>query len=147
MTHLNNEKGAALIVTLMMIAGLAVIGGIIVVIAASEKQVVFNESTHMRSFYSADAGGEAAINWLRTQGSPPDILDGANNVFVPSGQTSLSSDHRYQFGIQYTGKRPRPGWSKEWKDFDYLVDSDGESVRDSRSEVELQTSRLFQEGY
>jgi len=144
---ITNNKGSALVVSLLMITGLAVIAGIIVVIAATEKQSTFNENAHARAFYSADAGGEAAINWIRIQNSPPGFVDASNNVYIAGGYQYLTSDHKYKFDIQFTGKRLRPGWSHEYKDFDYTIDADGESVQESRSALEIRSTRLFKEGY
>jgi hypothetical protein len=144
---LNNNRGAALIVTLMMIAGLTIIAGVIVAVTATDKKVGLNESTHMRSFYAADAGGEAAVNWLRIQNSPPGFLDPTKHVYLGSGMQDLGHNHKYDFDVQYVRKRLRPGWSHEYKDFDYTVEAQGESVNKSTSELELRTSRLFKEGY
>jgi Tfp pilus assembly protein PilX len=146
-TFVRNERGFALVVALAFIAVLAVIASVSVWVAGSEKKVTFNEQVHQMSFYAADAGGEAAINWLRIQSSPPGIIDAQNTVRHQDTYAPLSSKQEYKFDVRFLRKRNRPGWSVEYKDFDYLVISDGASVRQSQSQVELSVARLFKEGY
>lgn len=144
---LTNDKGIAMVVALSVITGLALLGVIVIAVATSEKRTAFNEYTHTRSFYAADAGGEMAVNWLRIQSTPPNMLDTQKHVYVPTGYDSLSNDHLYKYDITYVRKRLRPGWSLEYKDFEYLIQSDGASVAESETSIELQTRRLFKEGY
>jgi hypothetical protein len=142
-----NNKGIAMVVALAFIFGLSVIATIIVAVATSEKKSAFNDYTYSRSFYSADAGGEAAINWLRIQNSPPGLLDTLKHVYVPSGYSSIASDHKYKHDVRYIRKKLRPGWSHHYKDFEYTINAEGASVQDSESQVEVQALRLFKEGY
>ena len=108
---LNNESGFAMVVALSFVLGLGLLAVIVMAVSSSEKTTAFNEYTYTRSFYAADAGGEAAINWLRIQGSPPGLLDGNNHVHLPSGYANLNNykdDHKYKFDITYLRKRLRP---------------------------------------
>jgi hypothetical protein len=43
--------------------------------------------------------------------------------------------------------RFRPGWSREYLDFDYTIDSDGASTQQSETVIQVQASRLFRQGY
>lgn len=144
---IGNNKGYAMVITLAFITALGLLAAIIVGVASTEKQTTFNETTHTQAFYSADAGGEAAINWLRFQDSPPPDLDGNGHVFVPTGYTPLSTKTDYRYDIEYQGKQWRPGWSHEWKDFRYQIESDGASSQSSEAKVEVQALRLYREGY
>lgn len=144
---ITNDKGIAMVVALSVITGLALLGVIVIAVATSEKRTAFNEYTHTRSFYAADAGGEMAINWLRIQNTPPNMVDAQKHVSVPTGYDTLSADHLYKYDITFVRKRLRPGWSLEYKDFEYMIESDGASVAESESAIELQTRRLFKEGY
>ena len=145
-TLLSND-GYAMVLALVVITALALLGGIIVAVSTSEKQTAFNDYTYSRAFYSADAGGEAAVNWLRVQDSPPGLLDPAKHVYVPAGYDTLSNDHLYRHDITYIRKRLRPGWSIEYKDFEFTINSEGESVAEAEAELEVQALRLFKEGY
>ena len=147
---LSNESGFAMVVAMAFVLGLGLLAVIVMTVASTEKNTSFNEYTYTRSFYAADAGGESAINWLRIQGSPPGLLDPQNHVFVPTGYIDLDTnklDHKYKFDVTYILKRPRAGWSTEYMDFEYQIDSDGASVGDSESGVEVNARRLFKEGY
>jgi Tfp pilus assembly protein PilX len=146
-TLIRNDRGYAMVVALSFIAGLTLLAVIIITVSISEKRTAFNEYSHSRSFYAADAGGEAAINWLRIQNSPPNLLDAQKHVFVPTGYDTLTDDHKYRFDVTYIKKKTRVGWSHDYKDFEYTIDADGTSVKESESEVEVQVRRLFKEGY
>jgi Tfp pilus assembly protein PilX len=144
---MSNDKGYAMVIALSFITVLALLAVIIVSVATSEKRTAFNEGTTARAFYSADAGGEASINWLRIQNSPPGLLDGAKHVYVAGGYQTLTSYDRYNNDVTYIRKRMRPGWDITFKDFEYTIDSNGSSVAQSQAEVEVQALRLFKEGY
>lgn len=142
-----NNSGYAMVITLAFITALGLLAAIIIGVATSEKQTTFNETTHTQAFYSADAGGEAAINWLRFQNSPPPQLDTNGHVFVPTGFTPLTTKNDYRYDIEYQGKQFRPGWSQEYKDFRYQIESDGASSQNSEASVEVRALRLYREGY
>ena len=144
---LQGQKGFAMVSALAFIAILAVIATISIWVAGSEKKVSFSGETHQGSFYAADAGGEAGINWIRTRSTPPNFIGTTKDVFNGSSYEALDDDQQYRFDMTYVQKRPRPGWSLEYKDFDYRVLSDGSSVNNSQSQLELNLSRLFKEGY
>jgi len=136
-----------MVMTLGYLSVLILIAAIIVVVAVSEKRTSHIQYNHGRSFYSADAGGEAAINWLRVQNSPPGILDSNNHVYIPASYDSLGKAGKYKFSITFVGKRNKPGWGLGYKDFDYGIISDGLSAQESESEIGIQARRLFKEGY
>jgi len=136
-----------MVVMLVFITCMALLAVIIVSVSITEKKTILNEYTSMRSFNSADAGTEAAVNWLRIRPFPPDMVDANRHVFVPQDYTELSDDHKYQFEITYDRKRIRPGWGTQYKDFEYDIVGMGESRQGSESEVALHAQRLFKEGY
>jgi hypothetical protein len=145
---LRNEHGYAMVITLAFIMGLSLLAVIVVNVATSEKQTAFNETTHTQAFYAADAGGEAAVNWLRFQTSPPArVASGDNHVFVPTGYTPLGSKNDYRYDVEYMGKTFRPGWSTEYRDYIYDIDADGASSQASQATVAVQALRLYREGY
>ncbi len=148
LTNLRNENGSALVAALFFITALAVTATVIVWVTGSERRVSFNEYTHARSFYASDAGSETAINWVRTQPIPPAIID-AEEKFVASLEDfeDIETDHKYKYDVKFERVRFRPGWSREYLDFDYTIDSNGSSVQESSSRIEVRTSRLFRQGY
>lgn len=148
LTTIRNDKGTALVATLFFITALAVTATIIVWVTGSERRVSHNDYTHSRSFYASDAGSETAINWIRIQQSPPPIVDAQDKLVANQDTyTYINKDHKFKFDVRFDRVRFRPGWSREYLDFDYTVDSRGASVQESSSRIEVRTSRLFRQGY
>ena len=61
-----DRDGFALVTTLLILLVLSVIAVGAAWLASSEKRASFAESVHLSAVYSADAGGEAGINFLDT---------------------------------------------------------------------------------
>lgn len=142
-----NERGAAMVLVLGVLAALAVLALVVMAAVVTEKRTHFTEYTNNRSFYSADAAGEAGLSWIRRQASPPSLVDTLSHVSVSTAYTNLGDDHRYKYDVKYVRTKFRPGWSVEFKDFEYLVEANGTSVQQAESAVELGATRLFKEGY
>jgi hypothetical protein len=155
LTAIRNEKGTALVATLFFITALAVTATVIVWVTGSERRVSHNEYTYARSFYSSDAGAETAINWIRIQQMPPQIIDMQERyvesmddfLVIENDPNHPTNDHSYQYDVRFDRVRFRPGWSREYLDFDYTIDSRGASVNRSSARIEVRTSRLFRSGY
>lgn len=148
LTTLRNDNGTALVAALFFITALAVTATVIVWVTGSERRVSFNEYSHARSFYASDAGAETAINWVRTRPIPPAIIDTEENfVAVINEYVDVEDDHKFKYDVTFDRVRFRPGWSREYLDFDYTIDSRGSSVQQSNSRIEVRTSRLFRQGY
>lgn len=148
LTTLRNEKGTALVAALFFITALAVTATVIVWVTGSERRVSFNEYSHARSFYASDAGAETAINWVRTRQMPPSIVDPDNNFVVTlNDYVDVEDDHKYKYDVIFDRVRFRPGWSREYLDFDYTIDSRGSSVQHASTRIEVRASRLFRQGY
>jgi hypothetical protein len=143
----NNERGSAMVLAIGVLAVLAVLAAIILTVVVAEKRTAFSEYANKRAFYSADAASEAGVNWIQRQASPPALVDSLRHVYVAPGFTSLTSDHRYKYDVQFVRRRFRPGWSVEYKDFEYRVDATGVSAQQSESAIELTATRLYREGY
>ena len=142
-----DREGFALVTTLLIILVLSVIAVGAAYLASSEKRTSFAESVHLSAVYSADAGGEAGINFLRLSDSPPAILDFADFAVRNEGNTAIRGSQSYEFDCFYIRKRPKPGWGIEFLDYDYRVSSIGKASQSGTSGVELVAARLFKEGY
>ena len=98
-----------------------------------------------QSVFAADAGGEAAINFIRMsddsaghpgfrhQHGPEPGQHDPGGLRRPTTTTRASSQ-----------KRPKPGWGMEYLDYDYRIASHGTASRLGQSGVELVVSRLYQ---
>jgi hypothetical protein len=126
---------------------LAVLALVIVSIAVSEKKTESAQYSADRAFYSADAASEAGIAWIRMQSSPPSVMDANKNVYLAGGYTLLSGDHNYKYDIRFVRKHYRPGWSLDYKDFEYVIQAQGASAQQSEAKIEVNAMRLYREGY
>lgn len=142
-----NERGAAMVLVLGALVVLAILALVAMNITIAEKQTESVDYVNNRSFYSADAAGEAGVAWIRRQSSPPSIVDTLGHVSVSAAYTALGDEDRYKYDVKFVRKRFRPGWGIEYKDYEYLVEASGVSAREAQSAVELGATRLFKEGY
>lgn len=142
-----DREGFALVTTLLMVLVLGVIAVGVVWLATSEKKTSFAEQVHVTSLFSADAGGEAGINFVRIADAPPQIVDFGTMTVGSTGETGLAGTQTYEYDCRYIQKRPKPGWGVDYLDYDYRINSHGEASQDGQSNVGVVVSRLFKEGY
>lgn len=142
-----NREGFAMVTTLLVVLILSVLAVGIAWIASSEKKTSFAESVHIRSVYSADAGGEAAINFIRLSETPPVVQDFGTRLVRNQGTTGLKGSQTFDYSAFFDRKRPKPGWGMDYLDYDYRINSHGSASRLGESGVELVVSRLYKEGY
>ena len=145
--HAPNREGFAMVTTLLVVLILSVLAVGVAWIASSEKKTTFAESVHMRSVYSADAGGEAAINFLRMSDVPPLKLDPATGLVRNQASTPLQGSQSYDYSAFFDRRIIKPGWGIDYFDYDYRVVSHGTASRLGESGVVLMVSRLFKENY
>ena len=143
-----DREGFAMVTTLLMVLVLGVMAIGVVWIATTEKKTSFAEQVHVSSIFSADAGGEAGINFVRIADSPPQIVDFGTMTVGSVGETDLGEGSQtYEYDCRFMAKRPKPGWGVDYLDYDYRVNSLGQSSTDGQSNVAVVVSRLFKEGY
>lgn len=144
----SRREGFALVSALLIVLVLAVIGLGAAWLASGERRCSFADSVHTRALLSADAGGEAAINFLRLSEEPPLVTDYVSLTVQSVGDTPLEGSQDYAYSCRFLGQRPKPGWGIEWLDFEYGVDARGGASTEGRSDVEMIVSKLYyQEGY
>ncbi|MBU8869722.1 MAG: hypothetical protein KOO60_02495 [Gemmatimonadales bacterium] len=142
-----DREGFALVTTMLIVLVLSVLAVAVAWMATSEKKISFAEGVHVRSVYSADAGGEVGINFLRLSSSPPHIVSYADSLVLDINETAILNTQTFEFNCFYAGKSPRPGWGVEFMDYDYRIDATGRASTNGTSQVEMVASRLFKEGY
>ncbi len=130
-----DREGFALVTTLLMVLVLGVIAVGVVWIASSEKKSSFAEQVHISSIFSADAGGEAGINFVRVADSPPQINDFGTMNVGSIGETGLGGTQTYEYDCRFIQKRPKPGWGVDYLDYDYRVASHGQASQSGQSDV------------
>jgi Tfp pilus assembly protein PilX len=144
---MSSERGSAMVMALGVLTVLALLAVIVLTIVSANKRTESSDYANNRSFYSADAASEAGVHWIHTQGCPPSIVDTLGHVSVTTAYTTLDTDHQYRFNVRYVTKKFRPGWSVEYKDYQYVVEATGASAQQSQSTVNVNAARLFREGY
>ena len=142
-----NREGFALVTTVLVVLVLSVLAVGVAWIASSEKKTAFNEQVHISSLFAADAGGEAAINFIRTSDTPPRITDFADNTVGDIAAVDLQGSQTYDYDAHYVRKRLKPGWGMDYLDYDYRLAAQGTASREGEAGIELVVSRLFKEGY
>ena len=142
-----DREGFALVTTVLVVLILSILAVAVAFMASAEKKTSFADGVHVRSIFSADAGGEAAINFIRTQETPPQIINFGDNNVRSQGDTALLGTQSYDYDAHYVQKRPKPGWGMDYLDYDYRLASTGQAAQEGRTSVELVVSRLFKEGY
>lgn len=143
----NDRDGFAMVTALLVVLVLSVLAVGAAWLATSEKKTTLAEATHLRSVYSADAGGEAAINFVRVSNTPPQILDFGTMAVRTAPTATLEGSQQFSYDVNYVARTPKPGWGPEYQDFDYRVAAQGQASRTGESGVEVVVSRMFKVGY
>ena len=141
------REGFAMVTTLMMVLVLAVLAVGVVWMAASEKKTSFAEQVHISSVFSADAGGEAGINFVRLSPTPPRIVVFSDSTVRSQADTEIVNSQSYGYECKYVRKTPRPGWGVNYLNYNYRIDSTGKAASNGQSDVQLVVTRLYREGY
>lgn len=142
-----DRQGFALVTTLLLVLVLSVLAVGIVWMASSEKKTSFAEQVHTSSQFSADAGGESGINFVRLSETPPRIINFADRTVRSQGTTAIAGSQTYDYDCQYLNKSPRPGWGVRYLNYNYGIDSTGKASTHGESGVQLVVNRLYREGY
>lgn len=141
------RDGFAMVTTLLMVLVLSVMAVGVVWMASSEKKTSFAEQNHISSLFSADAGSEAGINFVRLSSTPPKIISYADSSVHYQSDTDLHGSQKYGLKCVFSGKARRPGWGIDFKNYNYRIDSTGEAATHGSTTVELVVNRLYREGY
>jgi len=142
-----DREGFALVTSLLIILVLSLIAVAAVVLSSTEKRTTFAEGVHATAVFSADAGSEASIHFLRMSDAPPKIIDSADNKVHAMADEPLVGAQEFDTATHYVRRRPKSGWSTQFVDYDFRIESSGRAAADGRSDVDLVASRLFREGY
>lgn len=139
--------GFALVTSLLIILVLSLIAVAAVVLSNTEKKATFAEGVHSTAVFSADAGGEKAIHFLRMSSTPPKILNDADGTVYSRIDEHLEGSQEFDTTCAFDHRRPRAGWGTQFVDYDFHIGSSGRASTKGRSDVNLVASRLFREGY
>ena len=130
-----------------MVLVLSVLAVGVVWMATSEKKIAFAEQSHTASLFSADAGSEAGINFIRLSPTPPKILNFGDGTVLDQAETNLQGSQNYNFKCVYQNKTRRLGWGVNFRNYNYGINSNGAATTKGKTTVELVVNRLYREGY
>jgi len=143
----STERGSAMVMALGVLAVLAILAFVVMGVVVTEKRTAFSEYTHSRTFHTADAASEGGVNWIRHQAQPPDLVDTLSHVYVQDTLTTLHQQSRYEFDVLFVRKRHRPGWTVDYKDYEFLINASATGAQQSQAAVDVGAMRLYREGY
>ena len=136
-----NEKGMVLPLGLMFLAIIALLGATAVVVTTTDLKIGSNYRTSQQAFYAADAGWPVAVVWLDGQHVPPL----ATQQIAP---VALGNDTTYSYTLDdQPPPKKVPGYSAEYKDFDFKIVSTGSGLANSKSVIEVMPSKVYKVGY
>lgn len=137
--HKSRQRGAALIIGLILLAIITLLAVVGMNISNSELASATNEQLRMRAFRAAETGLEHGLDAMFDVAPAP----GAHVVADPAGVTGapLGSDKKpidkYTTTIDYRGEGGIiGGFSSGFTAFHYTVASEGTTVRDTTTTLE-----------
>jgi hypothetical protein len=143
----NDRDGFALVTTLLIVLVLGVLAMGAAWIASAEKKTSFAEGVHISSVMSADAGGEACINFLRLADTAPQPDVNNDNVVRTQSHTVVRDDQGFAYTCRFLDRNLKAGWDINYMDYNYEISSTGNASIEGNSTVDLVAGRLFKEGY
>jgi type IV pilus assembly PilX-like protein len=94
------ERGAALVIAILVLSMLTVIGIALMLITSTESRISANEWSVNRAFYSSDAG----IRWATAEMTDPVPFEQRSEFTVPFGTVLFQmSSHRHSGGTFFAG--------------------------------------------
>jgi Tfp pilus assembly protein PilX len=139
-THLSRQRGAALVVGLILLAIITLLAVVGMNVSNSELQQATTEQLRLRAFQAAETGFEYAIpDMKKVSETNPKLENPATGV---TGSPLNPGDGKpfdtYKVTIEYRGVGSSPpGFSTNFAAYHYSVVSDGSSARNSVARHEL----------
>jgi hypothetical protein len=155
-----NEKGSALVLSLLILVLLTLMGISATTTSTVEIQMAGGEKFYELAFYSAESGWQRALNWLDNQfpGVTQNLAwnNGTNTFTQASGDFEdvepdgipLANDNntQYRVKVEFVGTAPVAGYGTSFRRFNYRVNSVGTGPGNARSEVEVTAGKVFDMG-
>jgi hypothetical protein len=157
-SNFNNEKGSALVLSLLILVLLTLMGISATTTSTVEIQMAGGEKFYELAFYSAESGWQRALNWLDNQFpgiTDNRVWDGADFIPVAGSLDQaatvgipLAEDNNTQYRVkmEFVGTAPVAGYGTSFRRFNYRVNSVGIGPGNARSEVEVTAGKVFDMG-
>ncbi len=159
-SRISEEKGAAMVISLMVLVILSLLGSAAIITTTTQVQIAANQKQSKIAFYAAESGWQRTAQWLDRQVSiittdmtdqeiAEDLICG-NDPECVSTETSVpvSSDDDINFSakITYNGWGNAPGYSTDFKRFNYKIESTGRGHNNASSRVTVNVEKVFYNG-
>lgn len=156
-----NQRGAALLTTLLILALLTLLGMVITSAGLVEMNIAHNTRVHDLAFYQAEAGRQYALGWLAEQPAAPSenlgsVMAAASwpQAFAATAAAEpqvVQNDEQqplFSVSISYLGSRQPPLFSTDFRRADYAVDVRGYGPQSASSRILVNVGRMHTgEGY
>jgi hypothetical protein len=153
-----NEKGSALVLSLLILVLLTLMGISATTTSTVEIQMAGGEKFYELAFYSAESGWQRALNWLDNQfpGVTDNLVWDGTDFIAVSGSLDeaatvgipLANDNntQYRVKVEFVGTAPVAGYGTNFRRFNYRVNSVGVGPGNARSKVEVTAGKVFDMG-
>lgn len=150
------ETGATVVIAMLVSVVLALLGTVALMTSRTEVLIVGNDKTHRQAFYTAESGWQVAANWLVSVF--PGITDSRATPDVAKQLSGDPDDARtwldlpqnpnlqYALAIQFVRAVNTPGYSTDFKRFDYTVDTTGRWEGKAESKVRIGAGKVYYMG-
>ncbi len=162
---INNEKGSAIIVALMVLAVVTLFGISSIDTSSIELKIVRNEKMYQRCFYVAESGWQDGACWLEGKNKSPSKINGSpslsddelkivrnfgggaanvlNDNFPDNSEDDTIDTIPYWYNIQYSNDQIVAGSGKAYREFVYIVKSNA----NKEYEIEVRLKKIYKIGY
>lgn len=153
--RLNSQRGAALVLAVMMLAVLTLFGISATTTGMVEIDIARNEKFHDMAFYRAESGWRYAVSWIDLH--PDGVVEEYGSVAAPgsfaeafsraaTAQPENVGGEKFAVDIAYTGGGYAALWDSDYRRFRYAVTADGFGPGGARSRIEAHPGKIFHTG-
>jgi Tfp pilus assembly protein PilX len=150
------ESGATLVIVMLVSVVLALLGVVSLMTSRTEILIVGNDRTYRQTFYTAESGWQVAANWLVSV--YPAITDARSTSDVAQYLSGNPEDARdwiamrdnanlqYALAMQFVQAVNTPGYSTEFKRFEYAVATTGRWEGKAEAQIRIGAGKVYHVG-
>jgi Tfp pilus assembly protein PilX len=144
---LKDNRGAALVVAVLIMAVLMLIGAAALITSSIEIKISGNEKNSREAFYAAEAAWPTALIWLDNQ-SAPFMGNEDDNTDDPRIVSNVAvGANQFSYELNYQTQQYIPGYSTDYKGFYYDVECTGNGPGVSESSLQVTASKAHRVAY
>lgn len=140
----SDESGFVLVLTLLILALLAMLGTIASTSSITEMEVARNERRFNQTFLVAESGWQEVSQRLDMQPLPPEADTTTKVVTLADATPNTIGDVDYTYNTVELGNWAVAGHGKAYRQFKYRVTSDADS---GRQELQVVLYKVWKTGY